>query len=77
MRKVTFSCANSLDNYIAREDGAVDWLLWGNEAGEIMKEYWSRIDTMVMGRKTGELVLKELSKYKNKKGKGPYGEIET
>jgi dihydrofolate reductase len=77
MRKVTIGCANSLDNFIAREDGAVDWLLWSDEAGEIMKEYWSRIDTMVMGRKTGEIVLKELSKHKGKKGKSPYGEIKT
>lgn len=32
MRKVIFGGANSLDNFIAREDGAVDWLLWGDEA---------------------------------------------
>ena len=29
MRKVTFGGANSLDNYIARPDGTVDWLKWG------------------------------------------------
>jgi len=28
MRKVIFSIANSLDNYIARKDGAVGWLLF-------------------------------------------------
>lgn len=55
MRKVTFGCANSLDNYIARVDGAVDWLLWGKEAASVMTKYWKTIDTVVMGRKTYEV----------------------
>jgi hypothetical protein len=46
MRKVTFGGANSLDNYIARKDDAVDWLLWGEEAEAFMKEYWQTIDTV-------------------------------
>lgn len=54
MRKVVFGGANSLDNYIARPDGAVDWLLWGEESAELMKDMWSRFDTIVMGRKTYE-----------------------
>jgi len=58
MRKVTFGCANSLDNYIARPDGSVDWLLWGREAAQVMREYWKTIDTIVMGRKTYEISLK-------------------
>jgi dihydrofolate reductase len=58
MRKVTFGCANSLDNYIARPDGGVDWLMWGKEAAEYMKEYWKTIDTIVMGRKTYQIGLK-------------------
>jgi len=58
MRKVTFGCANSLDNYIARPDGAVDWLLWGKEAAQYLKEYWQTIDTIVMARKTYEISLK-------------------
>ena len=33
MRKVTFGGANSLDNYIARKDDAVDWLMWGQGSG--------------------------------------------
>jgi dihydrofolate reductase len=55
MRIVTFGAANSLDNFIAREDGAVDWLLWTKEVAEITKEYWQTIDTVVMGRKTFEV----------------------
>jgi dihydrofolate reductase len=58
MRKVTFGVANSLDNYIARKDHAVDWLLWGKEAASFMTEYWKTIDTVVMGRKTYEVALR-------------------
>jgi hypothetical protein len=32
VRKVTFGGANSLDNYFARKNHAVDWLLWSDEA---------------------------------------------
>src|SRR5215475_3308953 len=58
MRKVTFGGANSLDNYIARKDDAVDWLLWGEEVSATVQEYWETIDTVVMGRKTYEVALK-------------------
>ena len=55
MRKVIFGGANSLDNFIARKDDAVDWLLWSKEVPQIMKEMWKTIDTVVMGRKTYEV----------------------
>ena len=55
MRKVIFGGAISLDNFIAREDGTVDWLLFSKEVGQIMKDMWANIDTMVMGRKTYEV----------------------
>jgi dihydrofolate reductase len=58
MRKVTFGVANSLDNYIARTDHAVDWILWGKEASAFMSDYWKTIDTVVMGRKTYEVAVK-------------------
>jgi dihydrofolate reductase len=58
MRKITFRVANSLDNYIARNDGAVDWILGGEEATSAMSEFWKNLDTVVMGRKTYEPVLK-------------------
>jgi dihydrofolate reductase len=58
MRKVTFGVANSLDNFIARNDHAVDWLLWGKDAAAIVAEFWKTIDTVVMGRKTYEVALK-------------------
>lgn len=58
MRKVTFGGANSLDNYLARPDDAVDWLLWGDEAAAVMTDYWKTIDTVLMGRKTYEVALR-------------------
>lgn len=57
MRKVTFGGAVSLDNFIARADGGMDWLLWCDEAAEVMNEYWPRIDTLLMGRKTWEFAM--------------------
>ena len=72
MRKITFGGANSLDNFIARPDGAVDWLMWSDEAAAVMKDYWQKIDTILMGRKTYEAGLKY-----SKSGKNPYAGIET
>ncbi len=63
MRKVIFSVANSLDNYIARKDGAVDWLSLGDEVASMMTEFWKTIDAVVIGRKTYEPVLKSGSPF--------------
>jgi dihydrofolate reductase len=71
-RKVTFGGACSLDGFFARKDDSVDWLMWSDEAGEIMQDYWKTIDTVVMGRKTYEVGLKMT------KGKGnPYSGMKT
>jgi dihydrofolate reductase len=59
VRKVTFGGANSLDNYLARTDHSVDWLLWGDEAAAFMADYWKTIDTVLMGRKTYEVALRQ------------------
>ena len=64
MRTVTFGGANSLDNFIARKNDAVDWLLWNKEVAAISKEFWKTVDTVVMGRKTFEVG--------QKLGSGPY-----
>jgi hypothetical protein len=40
VRKVTFGGANSLDNYLARPDHAVDWLLWGDEVAAVVADFW-------------------------------------
>ena|SRR6185369_17324533 len=72
MRKVTFGCANSLDNYIAREDGSFDWIMHSDEANQVMKDFWPRIDTMIMGRKTYDI-----TKQFSQKSKKPHGDLET
>lgn len=58
MRTVVFRVANSLDNFIAREDGAYNWILSGEGSASIMAEFWKTIDIVVVGRKTYEPVLK-------------------
>jgi dihydrofolate reductase len=58
MRKVTFGGANSLDNYFARKDDAVDWLLWSKEVQAIIARFWKTIDTVLMGRRTYEVALR-------------------
>jgi dihydrofolate reductase len=58
MRKVTFGGANSFDNYFARKDDSVDWLIWTDEVAPIMAEFWKSIDTIVMGRRTYEVALR-------------------
>ncbi|MGB7210512.1 MAG: dihydrofolate reductase family protein [Pyrinomonadaceae bacterium] len=77
MRKVIFGGANSLDNFIARGDGAVDWLLWSDDVSEIMKDFWTRIDCIVMGRKTFDVAKQGSPKTKGRKAKNPYGDIKT
>jgi dihydrofolate reductase len=72
MRKVTFGGANSLDNYFARKDDAVDWLLWSDEAMKVMTDYWKTIDTILMGRKTYEVALKQ-----SKGKRNPYPGIKS
>lgn len=50
MRKVILFIAASLDNYIARKDGSVDWLFADGDYG--FTEFYAGIDTIVTGRKT-------------------------
>jgi dihydrofolate reductase len=57
LRKITFGGANSLDNYLARPDHAVDWLQWSDEVASVVANYWKTIDTVLMGRKTYKVAL--------------------
>lgn len=77
MRKVIFGGANSLDNYIAREDGSFDWIMFGEETAELMKDMWTRFDAMVMGRKTYDIAAGAGKPSKSEKKKNPYGNIDT
>ena len=44
MRKLTFGGATSLDNFLARADHSVDWLMWGKEAEAVMAHRVGGID---------------------------------
>jgi len=61
MRKVVFGGASSLDNFFARKDGGMDWLMWGDEVAELMKDMWTRYDTIIMGRKTWSTSMEQFS----------------
>jgi len=52
MRKVILSAAITLDGYIARPDGSVDYLAMTKEGSALMARFFATIDTIVMGRKT-------------------------
>lgn len=64
MRKATLFIAASLDGYIARRDGSVDWLHGQDGSGDDMSGYDAfirDIDTVVMGWNTYHQVTTELS----------------
>lgn len=67
--KLSAYIATSLDGYIARENGELDWLPGsdGVSDGEDygFKEFFESVDVLVMGRNTFEIVLSF--------GKWPYG----
>jgi len=69
MRKITYGCANSLDNDIARPDHTFGWIMSGKEAAEYLRDYWKTIDTILMGRKTYEVTL-QMSKGKSNPSAG-------
>ena len=55
MRKVVLFIASSLDGYIARPNGDIDWLFTDQNYG--YSAFLDTIDTLLMGRKTYEQVL--------------------
>ena len=56
MRKVVLGLGISLDGYIARPDGAVDFLFMPKDYS--MGPFFATIDTAVMGRKTYDVALR-------------------
>jgi dihydrofolate reductase len=57
MRRLRYQVASSLDGYIAAANGEFDWIVMdpGIDFGELSRQY----DTVVMGRRTFEVMLKE------------------
>ena len=59
MRKIIVYIATSADGFIARKDGAVDWLDRPQTAGDYgMGKFYKSIDTILWGRKTYDMVLR-------------------
>lgn len=57
-RKVILGFGISLDGYIARRNGDLDFLVIDKEGEALMAEFFSTIDTTIMGRKTAEFAAK-------------------
>ena len=55
--KASVFIATSLDGYIARVDGGLDWLPGGDVEDHGYNEFMASVDALVMGRKTFETVL--------------------
>lgn len=55
MRRIIYFVAASLDGFIARKDGGIDWLFTDQDYG--YTDFLAGIDTVVMGRKTYDLCL--------------------
>ena len=55
MRKIILFIASSLDGYIARVDGTIDWLPENTTSG--YDDFIKSIDTVIMGKKTYDQVL--------------------
>ncbi len=55
MRKTILFIASSLDGYIAKNDGNIDWLPVNCSSG--YDEFYKSVDTVIMGKKTYDQVL--------------------
>src|SRR5690606_35859918 len=54
MRRVRYSVAMSLDGYIADENGGYDWIV--QDPSIDFAAMFARVDALLMGRKTYEIV---------------------
>jgi len=57
-RKVILGFGISLDGYIARRNGAIDFLVIDQEGEALMSDFFAKIDTTIMGRKTAAVTEK-------------------
>jgi dihydrofolate reductase len=55
MRKIVVQLAVSLDSFIEDANGNYDWCFTDDDYG--MKDFFTRIDTILMGRKTYEHIV--------------------
>lgn len=63
MRKIILYIAQSLDGYIARTDGNLDWLPQqiSKKMNRFYSEFSQQIDTILIGRKSYDQIVKVLS----------------
>lgn len=64
MSKITLYIASSLDGFIARKNGEVDWLFTDHDYG--YSEFYKKIDAVVMGSNTYKQALSFGESYKGK-----------
>ncbi|HXO45452.1 MAG TPA: dihydrofolate reductase family protein [Candidatus Cybelea sp.] len=57
-RKVILGFGISIDGYIARRNGSMDYLVIDKEGEAVMTDFFAKIDTTIMGRKTAVGMLK-------------------
>lgn len=58
MRKVTYGGASSLDARITGPDEAIDWIRESDDVQQLIKQSWTGVDTMLMGRRTYEFAVR-------------------
>ena len=57
-RKVILGFGISIDGYIARRNGAIDFLVMDKEGETVMADFFAKIDNTIIGRKTAAAVEK-------------------
>ena len=72
-RKVVLFIATSLDGYIATEDDSLEWLFKVEGEGDNgYSEFYDTVDTVIMGRRTYDWLLKQESESFPYEGKECY-----
>jgi dihydrofolate reductase len=64
VRNVKLFIASSLDGYIARNDGVIDWLYTDGDYG--FAQFYDSVDTILMGRRTYEKAIELAGWYPHK-----------
>ena len=59
MKKLKYYIATTLDGFIAHKDGSFEGFIWDDEVVQDFFDSYSWFDTVLMGRKTYEVGLKE------------------
>jgi dihydrofolate reductase len=72
MRKVILGCGITLDGYIARKDGSVDFLVMPKGAAKVAEDFYASIDTIVFGRKTYDAMQRMMGQGEHEGPAGPW-----